>query len=96
MHYRNGKEAHDGDPVIGQTYKNSGVVIAGKIHSINPGQNTCNCTVAVPVMGGVEHLSCRNVDEFYSAADAFAAMEQALRCPAVEVPPPPAPTPKFL
>lgn len=89
MHYKNGKEAHEGDPVIGESYKGSGIIIAGKIHSLQATQLSCNCTVAVPAIGGIEQLSCRNVNEHYHAADAFAAMEQMMLNPAVEVPPPP-------
>jgi hypothetical protein len=78
MHYKNGKEAHEGDPVIGESYKGSGAIIAGKIHNLQAGQKTCNCTVAVPVFGGIEQMTCRNVSDHYLAADAFAAIEAQL------------------
>ena len=73
MHYKNGKEAQDGDPVICQGY--TGQLTVGKIHTLVPGSTACNCTVAEPVMGGVTQLTCRTVGEMYHAADAFAAIE---------------------
>src|SRR5208283_4662383 len=88
MHYRNGRQAQEGDPVIGETYKGSGVIIAGKIHGLLPGQTQCNCTVAVPVYGGTEQQTCRTVSDFYHAADAFAAIEATMAgSPAAPMPP---------
>ena len=46
MHYKNGREAKVGDPVIGTTYNRKGTQI-GIIVGITPGTDTCNCRVAV-------------------------------------------------
>jgi hypothetical protein len=72
MHYKNGREAKNGDPVVGNIWGN---ITAGIIHSINPAMTNCNCTVAVPVMGGITQLSCQNVNWLYHAEDAYVAVE---------------------
>lgn len=68
MHYKNGREAKESDPVIGKSY---GRVIAGKIHNLMPGQVSCNCTVAEVTMGGVSQMTCQTVGDFYHAEDAY-------------------------
>ena len=73
MHYKNGREAKEGDPVICSSY--SGSVTVGKIHSLVAGSESCNCTVAEPVMGGVNQLTCRTVGELYHAEDALSAIK---------------------
>jgi len=78
-HYKNGRPAANGDPVVGQTYGGSGVVYAGTIHSINPGQETCNATVAEACVGGVNQRPCVNVSDLYHAEDAFKAIDLALK-----------------
>lgn len=72
MHYKNGRPAKEGDPVICRAYNNS--VTVGKIHSLTAGAETCNCTVAEPVMGGVNQLTCRTVGEMFHAEDALNAI----------------------
>ncbi len=72
MHYKNGREAKEGEPVICTGY--NGQITVGKIHSL-VAATTCNATVAEPVMGGVQQLTCRTVGEMYHAEDAFAALE---------------------
>jgi hypothetical protein len=43
MHYKNDREAHVGDPVVGKGYNYGNV--AGILLSITPGSATCNCIV---------------------------------------------------
>ncbi len=74
MHYKNGREAKEGDPVICTGYNNQ--ITVGKLHSIVPGATTCNATVAEPVMGGVNQLTCRTINEMFHAEDAFAAIDK--------------------
>ena len=50
MHYKNGRKAEVGDPVIGMTYNRPGVQV-GIIKSITPDQKTCNCTIDLPMFG---------------------------------------------
>ncbi len=44
MHYKNGREAKVGDPVVGITYNIKGS-IAGTLLSVTPGQDTCSALV---------------------------------------------------
>ena len=70
MHYKNGREAHEGEPVIAQSY---GKTYAGNIHSIVAGVSSCNAQIAYPVFGGMSH-TCVTVGDCYHAEDAFAAI----------------------
>lgn len=74
MHYKNGRLAQEGDPVICTGY--NGQITVGKIHSLVPGSTSCNCTVAEPVIGGVNQLTCRTIGDMYHAQDAFGAMDR--------------------
>lgn len=77
MHYKNGRLAQEGDPVICTGY--SGAITVGKIHSLAvASQTTCNCTVAEPVMGGINQLTCRTIGDLYHAEDAFQAIQNAV------------------
>jgi hypothetical protein len=49
MHYRNGREAKVGDPVVGRTYNRKGLQ-AGTLVSVTPGPDTCSAMVAVIVV----------------------------------------------
>lgn len=73
MHYKNGKEARDGDPVIWRPNPEYDATYAGKIHNLTTGE-TCNGTIAIPVIGGVEQRACINTKDCYHAADAYNAM----------------------
>lgn len=92
MHYKNGREAKNGDPVIGLGY--NGEPIAGSIHGITPGSDQCNCTVAVAVMGGVNQLTCQTVGNYFHAGDALAALVTVVLAnpPTLEIQPPQAST----
>ncbi len=78
MHYKNGREARYGDPVIVKDY--NGNITAGVIHNLRAAQ-TCNCDVATLVPGGVTNLTCRTVGELYHAEDALKAIESAAPVP---------------
>jgi hypothetical protein len=82
MHFKNKREARNGDPVICRGY--NGQITVGKIHSLAPGQDTCNCTVAEVVMGGVNQLTCQTVGHLYHAEDAFTAIEANITAPEAE------------
>lgn len=72
MHYRNGRAAHEGDPVIAETWKGSGKFVAGTLHSTMPNATTCNGQLAVASVGGsVQHHV--TIGECFHAEDAFAA-----------------------
>ena len=46
MHYKNGRLAKIGDPVIGSTYNRKGIQV-GILVGITAGTDTCNCRVAM-------------------------------------------------
>ena len=73
MHYKNGKPASEGDPIIYRQHWDQ-KVIAGTIHSLNPSSTCCNGIIAAPVMGGCATVSVV-VGDCYHAADALAAIE---------------------
>jgi hypothetical protein len=79
MHYKNGRAAKESDPVVCKGY--AGQITVGKIHTLIPGSTSCNCTVAEPVMGGVNQLTCRTVGEMYHAEDALLAIEPLALAP---------------
>lgn len=72
MHYANGRAAAVGDPVIGRVYNRTDVV-AGVLKRIDPKNNTCNCVVCWPVVGGVTE-DFTQVDYLYHADDAHKAI----------------------
>jgi hypothetical protein len=86
MHYKNGRQAHEGDPVVAKHYNGSARIVAGVLHSTFPTASTCNGQIAVAIPGGsVNH--CVTIGEIYHAEDAFAAVEAKLAAT-----PPSAPT----
>jgi hypothetical protein len=79
MHYKNGREAKENDPVVVKSYNG---FIAGKISRLNAGSNNCNGVVTFPVLGNSEGL-CVTVSECYHAEDAYNAMEGVLNDAAI-------------
>lgn len=78
MHYKNGREANEGDPVIYlDSYKKK--VVIGRIWSLSAG-TTCNCQVAQIIPGGVTH-TCQSLNEMYHAEDALLAIEPLALAP---------------
>lgn len=77
MHYKNGREAKSGDPVVGKNYNS---FFAGVLHSLNAGCTTCNAQVAIPVIGGSTNW-CVTVGELYHAEDAFKAVDAPFNTP---------------
>ena len=75
MHFKNGREAHEGDPVVFVDYTKK--VNVGRIHSLVAGSDTCNCQVANIVPGAVLNY-CTNLKDLYHAEDAHSAVEQFL------------------
>jgi len=81
MHYKNGRQANEGDPVLLKDY--TGKVITGTMHSLNPGSESCNASVAVVVPGGVNQFTCVTVGQCFYAEDAFNAIEADILPPPV-------------
>lgn len=49
MHYRNGREAKVGDPVVGTVFNNGGKVVAGTLISLTPGTDACSAMVSYAI-----------------------------------------------
>ena len=71
MHYKNGREAKNGDTVIGKPQHGVSVIV-GIVQDINPGCTSCNCTVIRP--GGLTQ-SCVTVGDMFHADDAVACID---------------------
>jgi hypothetical protein len=50
MHYKNGREAKVGDPVVGKTYNTGSATISGTLISLTPGADSCSCEVGYLVV----------------------------------------------
>ncbi|MCX5699597.1 MAG: hypothetical protein NTX01_07860 [Candidatus Omnitrophica bacterium] len=72
MHYKNGREAKEGDPVVYADYNKK--VLVGQVHSLNVGATSCNCQIAVVIPGGVMQ-TCETLDHLYHAEDALLAID---------------------
>lgn len=75
MHYINGREAREGDPVIIRHIYNGLKVRAGVIHNLVATSSTCNGTVSVPVPGGYQTFCVTLGKEVLHAEDAAAAFD---------------------
>lgn len=65
MHYRNGREAKNGDKIV-KLNTNSGEVVAfGVLHSATPGNDFCNGNIAViqPAADYACMVDCLHVDD---------------------------------
>lgn len=64
MHYRNGREAKNGDIVVKLTSHGAQVVAFGVLHSATPGNDYCNGGIA-PVLTdtGACLVDCLHVDD---------------------------------
>jgi hypothetical protein len=64
MHYRNGREAKNGDKVVSLGMDNSQVICFGVLHSATPGNDYCNGSIA-PITNntGACLCDCLHVDD---------------------------------
>lgn len=74
MHYKNKREAKEGDDVITNDY--NGKIVGGKLYNLKSQLTSCHCDIAILIPGGSQQLTCQNVNNMYHAEDAFAAIEQ--------------------
>lgn len=73
MHYKNGREAKEGDHAIGKIWRGGNEVpTVGVLHSLNAGAQSCNGQLAYAVPGGT-NTACVTIGELYHAEDALAA-----------------------
>ncbi len=63
MHYRNGREAHNGDKII--KLEGGRLVAFGVLHSATPGNDYCNGSIAVvqPTNEGACMCDCLHIDD---------------------------------
>lgn len=59
MHYKNGKAATAGDPVVGTVFNNGGQIVAGTLVSITPGPDSCSAMVGYLVTAKTDEKTFR-------------------------------------
>lgn len=69
MHYKNGREAKNGDKVV--LIPSHGVPVAGILYDATPGNDMCNGKIAIPANSD----RCPDLRECLHADDIKAAME---------------------
>lgn len=57
MHYRNGREAKNGDKVIQLSLEGGRIEAIGVLHDATPGNDHCNGRLA-PLLGGIVQGAC--------------------------------------
>lgn len=65
MHYRNGREAKNGDKVVRLSFEGGKIEAFGVLHSAEPGNDYCNGNIAV-VQTANEHAcmcDCLHIDD---------------------------------
>ncbi len=73
MHYKNGRNAKEGDIVIGfDPYSKK--VKAGMLFNLQPNDGTCN-GMLVRIIPGTVQQDCVTLKELYHAEDAFLAID---------------------
>lgn len=64
MHYRNGRQAQNGDKVVKLGYEGGQIVSFGVLHSATPGNDYCNGSIA-PITNdtGASLCDCLHVED---------------------------------
>ena len=64
MHFRNGREAKNGDKLVKLTVEGGQIVSFGVLHSATPGNDFCNGNIApIPDETGACMCDCLHVDD---------------------------------
>lgn len=63
MHYRNGREAKNGDKVVQFNYDGSNVVSLGVLYDAKPGNDYCNGSIAPITQSNACLCDCLHVDD---------------------------------
>lgn len=66
MHYRNGREAKNGDVIVSIGSGTSVIAAVGVLHNATPGNDYCNGQIASTALGPVTHAclcDCLHVDD---------------------------------
>ena len=65
MHYRNGREAKNGDKIVKLSFEGGKIEAFGVLHSAVPGNDYCNGNIAVvqPTNEGACMVDCLHIDD---------------------------------
>ena len=65
MHYRNGREAKNGDKVVQLSFEGGKIVNVGILHDANPGNDYCNGSIApiCATLAGACMCDCLHMDD---------------------------------
>ncbi len=66
MHYRNGREAKNGDKIVSLGYGGNAIVAVGVLYDAFPGNDYCNGNIASTIGGPVQSAclcDCLHVDD---------------------------------
>jgi len=65
MHYRNGREAHNGDKIVKLSMSNGKIEAFGVLHSAVAGNDYCNGNIAIvqPTNEGACMVDCLHIDD---------------------------------
>lgn len=65
MHYRNGREAKNGDKIVKLDFEKGDVLSFGVLHSAIPGNDYCNGNIAViqPTNDGACIVDCLHIND---------------------------------
>lgn len=65
MHYRNGREAKNGDKIVKLSMTSGKIEAFGVLHSATPGNDYCNGNIAVvqPANEGACMVDCLHIDD---------------------------------
>jgi hypothetical protein len=65
MHYRNGREAKNGDTIVSLGYNGGNIVAVGVLHNAVPGNDHCNGSIAPisTVLYGACMCDCLHMDD---------------------------------
>lgn len=63
MHYRNGREAKNGDKVVHLSLETGEITGFGVLHSATPGNDYCNGAIAPIVSTSARLCDCLHIDD---------------------------------
>jgi len=64
MHYRNGREAKNGDKIVQLDFSNGKITSFGVLHDAIPGNDYCNGAIAIPAQNQAACIcDCLHVDD---------------------------------
>ncbi len=63
MHYRNGREAKNGDKIVSLGFDGGKIIAAGILYDATPGNDFCNGNIAPLPTAGACLCDCLHVDD---------------------------------